>query len=71
MPSLPRPVPAWGLRAHRVYLNAVEVFAPCYGDDFDAPHDTLTAFQDSLKKYAKLIVHTGLNLQKGQPLIRQ
>ncbi|HEY6071983.1 MAG TPA: aminopeptidase [Anaerolineales bacterium] len=29
----------------------------------------MTAFQDSLKKYAKLIVHTGLNLQKGQPLI--
>lgn len=27
-PSSPRPVPAWGLRAHRVYLNAVEVFAP-------------------------------------------
>src|ERR1700722_1303593 len=27
-PALPRPVPAWGYRAHRVYLNAVEVFAP-------------------------------------------
>ena len=27
-PSLPRPVPPWGLRAHRVYLNAIEVFAP-------------------------------------------
>jgi uncharacterized MAPEG superfamily protein len=27
-PSLPRPVPAWGQRAHRVYLNAIEVFAP-------------------------------------------
>ena len=27
---------------------AVEVFAPCYGDDFDALHDTLTAFQDEL-----------------------
>jgi hypothetical protein len=27
---------------------AVEVFAPCYGDDFDAVHDTLTAFQDAL-----------------------
>jgi uncharacterized MAPEG superfamily protein len=27
-PSLPRPVPAWGQRAHRAYLNAVEVFAP-------------------------------------------
>jgi uncharacterized MAPEG superfamily protein len=25
---LPRPVPAWGQRAHRTYLNAVEVFAP-------------------------------------------
>jgi uncharacterized MAPEG superfamily protein len=24
----PRPVPLWGQRAHRVYLNAVEVFAP-------------------------------------------
>jgi uncharacterized MAPEG superfamily protein len=24
----PRPVPAWGKRADRVYLNAVEVFAP-------------------------------------------
>jgi uncharacterized MAPEG superfamily protein len=23
-----RPVPAWGLRAHRAYLNAVETFAP-------------------------------------------
>ncbi len=27
-PALPRPVPAWGQRAHRAYLNAVEVFAP-------------------------------------------
>jgi uncharacterized MAPEG superfamily protein len=27
-PSLPRPVPAWGQRAHRAYLNAIEVFAP-------------------------------------------
>jgi len=27
---------------------AVEVFAPCYCDDFDALHDTLTAFQDEL-----------------------
>jgi uncharacterized MAPEG superfamily protein len=24
----PRPVPAWGTRAHRAYLNAVETFAP-------------------------------------------
>ncbi len=24
----PRPVPFWGQRAHRVYLNAVETFAP-------------------------------------------
>eukprot|EP01037_Dinobryon_pediforme_P027043 gene27043-29790_t len=24
----PRPVPLWGQRAHRVYLNAVEAFAP-------------------------------------------
>ena len=24
----PRPVPHWGHRAHRTYLNAVEVFAP-------------------------------------------
>ena len=24
----PRPVPLWGLRAHRAYLNAVESFAP-------------------------------------------
>jgi uncharacterized MAPEG superfamily protein len=24
----PRPVPAWGTRAHRAYLNAVECFAP-------------------------------------------
>jgi uncharacterized MAPEG superfamily protein len=24
----PRPVPLWGQRAHRVYLNAVETFAP-------------------------------------------
>lgn len=27
---------------------AVEVFAPCYGDEFDALHDTLTSFQDAL-----------------------
>ena len=27
-PALPRPVPVWGQRAHRTYLNAVEVFAP-------------------------------------------
>src|SRR3954469_24692086 len=27
-PALPRPVPACGQRAHRTYLNAVEVFAP-------------------------------------------
>jgi adenylate cyclase len=27
---------------------AVEAFAPCYGDDFDALHETLTAFQDAL-----------------------
>jgi uncharacterized MAPEG superfamily protein len=27
-PALPRPVPAWGQRAHRAYLNAIEVFAP-------------------------------------------
>jgi uncharacterized MAPEG superfamily protein len=27
-PALPRPVPAWGQRAHRTYLNAIEVFAP-------------------------------------------
>ena len=27
-PALPRPVPSWGHRAHRVYLNAIEVFAP-------------------------------------------
>jgi len=24
----PRPVPLWGTRAHRAYLNAVETFAP-------------------------------------------
>ncbi len=24
----PRPVPLWGQRAHRAYLNSVEVFAP-------------------------------------------
>jgi uncharacterized MAPEG superfamily protein len=24
----PRPVPLWGTRAHRAYLNAIEVFAP-------------------------------------------
>jgi uncharacterized MAPEG superfamily protein len=24
----PRPVPNWGKRAHRVYLNAIETFAP-------------------------------------------
>jgi uncharacterized MAPEG superfamily protein len=24
----PRPVPLWGKRAHRAYLNSVEVFAP-------------------------------------------
>jgi uncharacterized MAPEG superfamily protein len=24
----PRPVPLWGMRAHRAYLNAVETFAP-------------------------------------------
>ncbi len=24
----PRPVPLWGMRAHRAYLNAVEAFAP-------------------------------------------
>ena len=27
-PDLPRPVPPWGQRAHRAYLNAIEVFAP-------------------------------------------
>ena len=27
---------------------AVEAFAPCYGDAFDALHATLTAFQDTL-----------------------
>lgn len=27
---------------------AVEAFAPCYGDAFDALHETLTAFQDAL-----------------------
>jgi CHAD domain-containing protein len=27
---------------------AVEVFAPCYGDEFDEIHATLTAFQDTL-----------------------
>jgi CHAD domain-containing protein len=27
---------------------AVEVFAPCYGDEFDSLHDTLTTFQDEL-----------------------
>jgi CHAD domain-containing protein len=27
---------------------AVEAFAPCYGDDFDDLHDTLTSFQDVL-----------------------
>lgn len=27
---------------------AVEAFAPCYADGFDALHDTLTAFQDAL-----------------------
>jgi len=27
-PALPRPVPPWGQRAHRAYLNATEVFAP-------------------------------------------
>ena len=24
----PRPVPLWGMRAHRAYQNAIEVFAP-------------------------------------------
>jgi uncharacterized MAPEG superfamily protein len=24
----PRPVPLWGMRAHRAYLNSVETFAP-------------------------------------------
>ena len=27
-PAIARPVPPWGLRAHRVYQNAIEVFAP-------------------------------------------
>ena len=27
-PGLPRPVALWGQRAHRAYLNAIEVFAP-------------------------------------------
>ena len=27
-PALPRPVPAWGQRANRAHLNAIEVFAP-------------------------------------------
>src|SRR5512140_837221 len=29
----------------------------------------MTALQDSLKKYAKLIINVGLNLRAGQPLI--
>ena len=27
-PALPRPVPAWGQRAYRAHLNAIEAFAP-------------------------------------------
>jgi CHAD domain-containing protein len=42
------------LRQHALRIDykrlryAVEVFAPCYGDDFDEVHDTLTTFQDVL-----------------------
>ena len=29
----------------------------------------MTTLRESLQKYAQLIIHVGLNLQKGQPLI--
>ncbi len=34
--------------AYKRLRYAVEAFAPCYGEDFDELHETLTAFQDTL-----------------------
>ena len=47
-PALPRHVPAWGQRAHRAYLNAIEVFAPFAAlvivAHLTGKADTMTAF---------------------------
>jgi len=47
-PALPRPIPPWGLRAHRAYLNAIEVFAPFAAlvvvAQLTAKADAMTAF---------------------------
>lgn len=44
----PRPVPLWGQRAHRVYLNAVETFAPfaalVIAVQLAGKNDSMTAF---------------------------
>ena len=46
--GLPRPVPPWGQRAHRAYLNATEVFAPFAAlvvvAQLTGKADTMTAF---------------------------
>jgi len=46
---------------------AVEVFAPVYGEDFDALHDTLTAFQDVLGEMHD--VHVFLDMLRDASLI--
>jgi len=57
-PGLPRPVPPWGQRAHRAYLNAIEVFAP-YAALVIAAHlagkaDAMTAFWSASFFWARL-----------------
>src|SRR3978361_887716 len=57
-PALPRPVPPWGQRAHRAYLNAVEVFAP-YAALVVVAHlagkaDAMTAFWSACFFWARL-----------------
>ena len=57
-PTLPRPVPPWGHRAHRAYLNAVEVFAPFAAlvivAQMAGKANAMTAFWSATFFYARL-----------------
>ncbi|MGC1560319.1 MAG: MAPEG family protein [Bradyrhizobium sp.] len=57
-PALPRPVPAWGQRAHRAYLNAIEVFAPFAAlvvvTQFAGKANAMTAFWSASFFYLRL-----------------
>jgi len=68
----PRPVPLWGTRAHRAYLNAVETFAPFAAlvivAHLAGKANAMTAFWAGCYFWLRL-VHAAVYLL-GIPLIR-